>query len=268
MGKISDALEKIDSREELSIVDPRDGEEQVEESILPETPSTIAIEQDASPSKVNGRWDDRLLKAINSNSKLPEIFETLRSTIIHPLDGKMIPQTIMVGSAIPKEGKSFITANLGVSLANSMEKHCLLVDLNLRNPTLAHAFGINRKYGLVDYMRDQVNLAEVVIETSVPKLSILPSGTLPDDPVELMSSPRIHAFVEDVSNRYEDITIIFDSPPMLMAAESIALAGQVDAILMVVRQGKVKKTEVQRSIDVIDKNKILGIVFNDLPSVN
>ena len=268
MGKISDALEKIDSLEELRIVNSQDGKGQIEESVISEASSAIAIEEDANPVRVNGKWDDRLLKAINNNSKLPKVFQTLRSTIIHHIDGKKIPKSIMVGSSMPGEGKSFITANLGVSFANSMDQHCLLVDCNLRNPTLAHAFGIYQKYGLVDYLIDQVDLAEVVIETSVPKLSILPSGAIPNDPAKLLSSPWMQAFIEEVSNRYEDSTIIFDSPPMLMADESIALAGQVDAIVMVVRQGTAKKNEAKRFIDVVDKTKILGIVFNVLPPLN
>ena len=73
----------------------------------------------------------------------------------------------------------------------------------------------------------------------------------------------MHTFIKEVSNRYEDRVIIFDSPPMLMAAESLVLAGQVDAIILVVRRGRAKKHEVEKFINTVDKNKILGIVFND-----
>ncbi|MFC1831132.1 CpsD/CapB family tyrosine-protein kinase [Thermodesulfobacteriota bacterium] len=264
MGKISDALEKIDYLEERSIIDHRGGKEQIEESILPEAPSVIAIEEDANPVKVNGEWDERLSIALNNNSKLPKVFETLRSTIINPIDGTKVPQTIMVASSIAQEGKSFIAANLGVSFARGSEQHCLLVDINLLKPTLAQAFGINQKYGLADYLRDQADIAEVVIKTSLPKLSILPGGIAPDDSADLLSSPRMHALVEDLSNRYEDSTIIIDSPAMLTATESVVLSGQVDAILMIVRQGMTKKKEAQRFIDVVDETNILGIVINDI----
>ena len=73
----------------------------------------------------------------------------------------------------------------------------------------------------------------------------------------------MQGFIEEVSSRYEDRIIIFDSPPMLLAAESIVLAGQVDAIIMVIRQGRAKKAEVERFIHSLDKEKVLGIVFND-----
>ena len=265
MGKISDALDRIDSLEEIGIVDPRPGNDQIEESIPPETSSVIAIKKDVNSVEVNGKWDDRLFKAVNYNSKMVEVFKILKSKILHPPDGRHPPKSIMVSSSIRKEGKSFITANLGVSIANTMDRHCLLVDCDLRHPTLAQSLGINPKYGLADYLRDQVELADVIVKTPLQMLSVLPSGVVPENPAELLSSSRMHAFYDEISNMYEDSIIVFDSPAMFIAAESMVLAGKVDAIILVVRQGRAKNTEVQRFVDAVDETKILGIVFNDLP---
>ena len=268
MGKIADALDKIDSLEEKGTGDPKRLQKQVKESFSPEAPADNVAQRDANLIDASGKWDYRLFKAVNNDSAMPEVFKTLRSKILHPPDGSKVPKSIMVASSVPKEGKSFIAANLGVSFSKGMDQHCLLVDCDLRHPTLAQSLGINQKYGLVDYLRGQVDyLAWLIVKTSVQKLSVLPSGSVPNNPEELLSSSRIQTFIEEVSSRYEDCIIIFDSPPMLMAAESVVLAGQVDAIILVVRQGHAKKTEVQRFIDVVDKSKILGIVFNDLPSV-
>jgi exopolysaccharide/PEP-CTERM locus tyrosine autokinase len=229
----------------------------------PKARTHIPIEKSASGIETNGKWDTRLSNAVSNDSALPEVFRTLRSKILHPLDGTQIPRSILVTSAIPREGKSFVTANLGISIANGMDQHCLLVDCDLRQPTLAQSLGVNQNYGLVDYLRDQVNLAELITKTSVQKLSILPSGSAPSNPAELLSSSRIQGFTDEVSNRYEDRIIIFDSPPVLLAAESLVLASQVDAIVLVIRQGQAKRAQIQKTVDIVDKDKILGIVFND-----
>ncbi len=296
MGKISDALDKIESsddfengglkhvREHLkepisSRVAPGTDEEQIveaieitgkwqgkkEESTILETVSDITIEKVENQDEVSSKWDDRLFKAVNGKSKLPEVFQTLRSTIIHPPDGKKIPQAIMVTSSIAQEGKSFIAANLGVSFASGLNRHCLLVDCNLRKPTLGQSFGINRKYGLVDFLREQVNLADLIKETSVPKLSVLPSGCVPNNPAELLSSSRVSALFK-ISQACMRITLLFLTVRHCLRQRSLViLADKVDAIIMVVRHGVTKRTEVQRFVDVVDKAKILGIVFNDLP---
>ena len=157
------------------------------------------------------------------------MFKALRSRILHPLDGDTAPKTIMVTSAVPKEGKSFITANLGISLAHGMDQHSLLVDCDLRKPVLAKMFGLDNRVGLVDYLRDDVPLSELIVKTPVKTLSVLTSGKSPANPAELLGSTRMSALVDELSGRYDDRVIIFDTPPMLVAAESSVLAGQVDA---------------------------------------
>jgi capsular exopolysaccharide synthesis family protein len=144
-----------------------------------------------------------------------------------------------------------------------MDQHALLVDCDLRRPTLAALFGITKNTGLVDHLRDNVELSKLIDKTAVEKLTILASGLPPSNPAELLSSSRMHALVEELSCRYDDRIIIFDSPPMLIAAETTVLAGLVDGVILVVRQGVSRKMEIQKLIDKIGKERIIGIVFND-----
>lgn len=264
MGKIAEALEKAGCQEGIK----QNVEECAQE--LPEIKQTsISIsnqktDEKAEPSKVLcGRWDERLFYAVNDDICLPEVFKVLRSRILHLKDGGTAPKTIMVTSAIPKEGKSFVTANLGISLAHGMDQHSLLVDCDLRKPALAAMFGIDKSKGLVDYLRDHMKLSELISKTAMKKLSILTSGKPAVNPAELLGSSRMHALVEELSSRYEDRIIIFDSPPILIAAESSVLAGQVDAVILVVRQGGASTTEIQKVVDIIGPDRIIGIVFND-----
>lgn len=264
MGKLTEALEKAGYQE---------GIKQSVESCAQELPEITQTSISTSVPKSDkksetskalcGRWDERLFNAVNDDAYLPEVFKVLRSRILHPKDGGATPKTIMVTSAVPKEGKSFITANLGISLAHGMDQHSLLVDCDLRKPSLAGMFGIDESMGLVDYLRDHVNLSELISKTSMKKLSILTSGKPAVNPAELLSSSRMHALVEELSNRYEDRIIIFDSPPILVAAESSVLAGQVDAVVLVVRQGGASSTDIEKVIEIIGSERIIGIVFND-----
>jgi exopolysaccharide/PEP-CTERM locus tyrosine autokinase len=169
----------------------------------------------------------------------------------------------MITSAAPKEGKSFVIANLGISLAQGLDQYCLLVDCDLRRPSLTKMLGLDNSRGLVDYLRDHESLDTLISKTSVNKLSVLPSGKPPVNPAELLSSTRMRELIEELSGRYDDRFIIFDSPPVHVASESIVLAGLVDTVILVVRQGGASKDMIKRLIDTIGKERLLGFVFND-----
>lgn len=256
MVKISEVLDKA------SLSGIQQSQEDQQSSPLKPTQEKYTKQHQLAKS-LSGKWDERLFMAVNNDSYLPEVFKALRSRILHPLDGEMVPKTIMVTSAIPKEGKSFVTSNLGISLAHGMDQHSLLVDCDLRKPALARMFGVGNNVGLVDYLRDDVALSELIMKTPVETLSLLTSGKSPANPAELLGSTRMSALVEELSGRYEDRIIIFDSPPLLVAAESSVLAGQVDAVIVVVRQSTSGRAQIQKMIDIIGPERIMGIVFND-----
>lgn len=266
MGKISEALDKAGYEEGVEQGKKQDGQlsPEMQQPFAGQSPvETKTTIKPGQAKTLSGKWDERLFLAANDNIHLPEVFRVLRSRILYPKDGKAVPRTLMITSAIPKEGKSFITANLGISLAQGMDQHSLLVDCDLRRPSQAALFGIETKAGLVDYLRDNVELTQLIVGTAVQKLSLLPSGKPPVNPAELLSSARMHALIEELSSRYSDRMVIFDSPPALVTAETGVLAGKVDAVILVVRQGGAGKADVQKLIDIIGANRILGIVFND-----
>jgi protein-tyrosine kinase len=278
MGKISDALEKAGREGEKdakkvskSIVVDNSQEtppiSQASASLTttktPPEPVSLAqpVYMDDQPV-AHEIWDERLFKAVNEDQFLPEIFKTLRSRILLPGDDKPVPKTIMVTSAEPKEGKSFITANLGVSLAQGLDQHCLLVSCDLRRPSLSYLFGLDSDYGLVDYLRDKKDLSGLIQKTSVDKLSIIASGKPPVNPAELLGSSRMKALVEELSRRYEDRIVIFDSPPYQLAAEAAVLAKLVDSVILVVRQGGAARHQAKKLVEKIGHERLLGVVFN------
>lgn len=221
--------------------------------------------QDRLPERdvfMGAGWDERLLQATGFSNLISESFRLLRSKLLKPPDGRPVPKSIMVTSALPQEGKSFIAANLAISLAHGVDQHCLLVDCDLRLPSLAKSLGVENHVGLVDYLRGEANLSSLIQKTAVDKLSIVASGIAPANPSELLGSSRMQDLVEELSARYPDRIVIFDSPPVNVASESIVLGQVVDGVVLVVRHGKAGKMLLHKVISDIGRDKIVGVVFN------
>ena len=230
------------------------------------TVQTAAPEEHAAFREGSGRWDDRLVQANSFSGEVAESFRLLRSKILMPSEGRPTPKTIMVTSVLPREGKSFVSANLGISLAQGVDHYSLLVDCDLRLPTLASLFGMSSTRGLTDYLKHKTEIATLIRRTSMDKLSILASGVPPVNPAELLGSERMHGLVCELAARYPDRFVIFDSPPLKVASESMVLAREVDGVVLVVRQGVSSRVLIEQAIEDIGKQKIIGVVFNGYKS--
>lgn len=264
MGKIADGLAKAKANSHRG--EENKSSTPSEQIVIPSSSSKPGAKSSAQPAArpyaASSKWDERLSKAINDDPYLPEIFKSLRSRILHPFDKRPRPKSVIVLSAAANEGKSFITANLGISLAQSINQYCLIVDCDLRRPTLSSLFGLENNLGLVDYLVEDRDLDELLTETSLDTLSMLPSGKPPPNPAELLGASRMRSLVIELSDRYSDRIILFDCPPTLAASETLVLAGQMDAVIVVVREGGAKKAQIQKLVDSIDSDRLLGVVFN------
>jgi exopolysaccharide/PEP-CTERM locus tyrosine autokinase len=170
----------------------------------------------------------------------------------------------MVTSATSGEGKSFVAANLAIGIAHDFHSHALLVDCDLRNPTLAHWFGLENNKGLADYLMGDGNVSELISKTEVERLTLLPGGKAQENPTELIGSRKMEALVHELKSRYRDRYVVFDSTPLLATSESEVLAKLVDEIIVVVRAGSTPRETVNQAIASLEKKKILGLVLNDV----
>jgi exopolysaccharide/PEP-CTERM locus tyrosine autokinase len=254
MGKISEALErhkkeKSIKAERLPVGEPKNS---VKKGPQPLPTPELIIRNGFSP---------KLLVLSTPESLDAENFKILRSQILFPKDGES-PRTIMVTSAFPDEGKTFVAANLAVSLALGIDQHVLLVDCDLRNPNLHQMLGYSNTEGLHEYLTGQRELADLFIRTRIEKLSLLTAGSSSPNPSELLASTMMKEFLEEVKGRYQDRFIIIDVPPSHITAEANVLTNYVDAVIFVVMAQKSSRETIQRSIENLGKKKILGIVFN------
>lgn len=272
MGKISKALSKSGAEKVSNAVNAdlskkkQPSNRQIERSDIAQQeqktsvlPTSSSFKSESKTSKE--RWDERLRAAAEDYPAIAESFRRLRTKILHPVHKESI-QTILVTSAVLEEGKSFVSANLGVILAQSMEKHAILVDCDLRRPSLAALFGLNGRQGLVDHLRDGVRLSELIQKTGMERLSIIPAGQAPQNPSELLVSDKMTKMIDELASRYQDRMVILDSPPGQAASETAVLAQHVDKVVVVVRWGGVGREQVKKLVDAIGRDKVLGVVFN------
>jgi exopolysaccharide/PEP-CTERM locus tyrosine autokinase len=208
-----------------------------------------------------GSWDERLIKATGVSSSVAESFRTFRTKILHPESGNPI-RKVLVTSAVPGEGKSFVCANMAVSFAQGVDHHALMVNCDLRKPSLEKMFGLSNDEGLVNYLRDNAEIGSLITEVGVNKLSLLPAGPPPVNPAELLGSEMMEQLVEELAGRYDDRVVFFDSPPLQVASETAVLAKYVDGIVLVVRWGASRREYVQSLVEQLGKSNIIGIVFN------
>jgi exopolysaccharide/PEP-CTERM locus tyrosine autokinase len=207
--------------------------------------------------------DNNLVSFLNPASFESEQFKILRTNLLFPASGKS-PRSILVTSVAPGDGKSFVAANLAVSVAAHVNWNVLLVDCDLRRPSIHRLFGFQEASGLSDYLSSGRELHSFLLKTAVERLTILPAGGLPSNPSELLSSEKMKAFIKEVTERYNDRLIILDSPPPEITAESTALARHVDGILLVVKYAKTRGDDAAELISKLGKEKILGAVVNNL----
>jgi len=214
------------------------------------------------PASHNEKMDQNLVSFFNPQSFEAEQFKILRSNLLYPVTGNP-PRSVMITSPMPGEGKSFVAANLAISVALNINRHVLLMDCDLRRPSIHSRFGFEDVPGLVDYLSNGVPLLDLLIRTYIDKLTILPGGQPPDNPSELLSSERMSELLAEATERYPDRLIILDSPPPALTAETSVLSRWVDGVVIVIKHGKTPRDGVSDVIDKIGKEKIIGAVMNN-----
>ena len=205
-----------------------------------------------------------LLVTVNDpNTQAAEEYRKLKSFIVKLTKEGTFLNMLMVTSSVGGEGKSLTSLNLAISMAQDFDHTVLLVDADIRKPTLHSYLGIENSIGLTDCLLDGVEVKEALIRTGIGKLSFLPAGRSVPNPAEVFSSQRMSDFILEMKNRYPDRYVIIDSPPVLPFAETRSLSAIVDGIVLVAKEGLVTLHNIEETIECIKGTPMLGIVYND-----
>lgn len=170
---------------------------------------------------------------------------------------------VMVTSALPREGKSFTSLNLALSIATELNQTALFIDADIARRTNSRFLGLVDKPGLTDLlMSDNADLSEFLLKTNIPNLSILPAGTYYEETHEMWASIRMRKLLTELSERYNDRVVIFDAPPVLLDSSSQILARQTGQVVFVIEAEKTAKQVIQDALESIADAQYIGLVLN------
>ncbi len=194
--------------------------------------------------------------------EVKEAYKTLRTNVTFSINGKDT-KVIAVTSAMPGDGKTLNAINHAISFAQ-IEKKTIIIDADMRLPTVAGKLKIEQEYGLSNYLAGQKQLADIIFRCKEYGLDVIPSGTIPPDPTRLLQSTRMRAMIERLRDAYD--YIIIDLPPVTTVSDASIIAKDVDGYLLVVRNGQ---TDIRAVADMMERlsmaeAKVIGFVNNDV----
>ena len=204
----------------------------------------------------------RLLSGSRSGGSVLESYRVLRSNVRFAAVDTPI-HSLLITSTVPGEGKSVTAYNLAVAMALD-GRNVILVDTDLRRPTMHEKAKVAQQPGLTNVLVGHTSLEDAIKETNIPGLRVLPAGPLPPNPAELLNSQamkQLHKALKDQAD-----IVIFDSPPCLATADAQVMAAETDGVLYVVQFGEAKKSAVRHAVEMLRqaRTRILGVVFNKI----
>ncbi|GMX63480.1 CpsD/CapB family tyrosine-protein kinase [Paenibacillus elgii] len=208
----------------------------------------------------------KLITYENPRSYISESYRMLRTNIqFSEIDHQI--RTILVTSSEPGEGKSTTISNLAVAFAQE-GKNVVLIDADMRNPTLHHYFMKSNRQGLSNLLAGQLNVKQALSETHIEHLTVLTSGPIPPNPAEMLASKRMDQLLEDLLQTFD--VVLLDSPPVLAVTDAQIVATKCDGVVFVLGSGKVKRYRASKALARLQhvNAKILGVVLNNKPNNN
>jgi len=204
----------------------------------------------------------RRVMAAYDKGPFVDAFKILRTQVMHRLKENGW-NVLGVTSPGHGEGKTLTAVNLAVSLAMETTQTVLLVDANLRSPSIHEVFGLHECQGLADFLLDDRPVEDLLVHPGIGRFVLLPGGRGIPNSTEVLTSPKMLALVEEFKHRYPSRVVIFDLPPLLHTADVLAFSPYTDALLLVVEEGKTTAEDVQRALLLVkDSRPVLGTVMN------
>lgn len=202
---------------------------------------------------------NRLVSVADSHTPAAEAFRLLSVRLRH-LRRERSLQKLLITSTIPQEGKSVVSANLACALASGTRQKTLLLEGDIRRPSLSKVFGLKEYPGISEWLEGKRSLLESIYRLDPAGIWFLPAGHSPLNPLELLESKKLPAAMAQLSEWFD--WIIIDSPPVLPLADTSVWMRLAEGILLVVRQGITQKGHLKKGIEGLESNKVLGAVLN------
>lgn len=204
--------------------------------------------------------ENRLIAAIPGH-EFKDAYRMLRTRVLQTMRENNWTSVAVTGPATGC-GKTLTAINLAISLAMEVTHTVLLVDLDLRKPSVHEYFGYKPEVGLSDYLKGDVAVHEMLFSPSIERLVVLPGREEVPNSSEMLRSPKMVALVNELKHRYPDRLVVFDLPPILAADDALSFAPYTDCMLMVAEAGGTSRDDLQKSLDVLKSVPVIGTVLN------
>jgi protein-tyrosine kinase len=204
----------------------------------------------------------RLVAANQYNLPIAEEYRKLKSLIVQITKKNPEQNLLLVTSSIGGEGKSLTALNLAISLAQEHNRKVLIIDTDLRKPSIGNYLGLNPQQGLTDCLNGSADLEKVLIKTEFENLTFLPAGITRINPVELFSSPKMKNLLAQLKESFRDGYVVIDSSPALPFAEARILSGLADSVVYIVKEGGTSLKNIQDGLNSLYEANVIGIVYN------
>lgn len=201
-----------------------------------------------------------LVAGLAPKSPAAEQYRALRTRLAH-LDGAHNIRSVLITSPQKGEGKSITSANLALTMAQELHRQVVLVEADLRKPSLQQLFGLPPGPGLAEYLCGAVDLNSVMKFLPDYQLTVIPAGMAPTNPAELLGSTGMRRMLDQLRTRFD--RVLLDTPPVLPLADVAVLAPMVDGSLLVVRAGVTPKPAIENALRAFDSSRLLGVVLNE-----
>ena len=205
---------------------------------------------------------DKKVVSVLEKDGVADQYKLLRTMILNRtrLKGH---NSIEITSFKDGEGKSLTSVNLAIILAKEARQNVLLVDMDLRRPSIHNILGIDSEPGLKGYFLNNVPLKDIIVYPGIERLTVIPAGGRMDNSTEIIGSHRMENLVRELGNRYQDRYIIFDVPGLSACSDPLILSSYVNAIVLVARAGRTTTEDITSGMALLKDKNVLGVVLND-----
>jgi len=232
-----------------------------EKVVLKKEAPTLKFPEVKSETLVLPSKEEPPILIVTPQSFAGEEFRKLKTQIFQRLPNP--PHSILVTSATPQEGKTMVSVNLAIAISQEIQGKAILIDGDLRKPSIHLAKSKSSK-GLSNYLSDGIPLSEILINSEIENLRIITAGSSTRKSSELIGSKRMRDLMESLREPGDNLYIIIDSSPIISTTEPILLSKMVDGIILVVRADRTPRETIQRTVKLIDRQKVIGVVFNQI----
>ncbi len=283
MDSLQEAIEKARKEREGNIGQTAALGEQPEQPTQPDAaPASVQTSEpppkrEASPAEVQATRIDysatrqvelneaalerNRVVAGNIHDPAMEAYRQLRSQVLSHMKEHNW-QTLAITSAHENAGKTLTAVNLAICMSQEVSQTVMLVDLDLRTPHVHNTLGVDIDQGIVDHLQGRKNLGDIMFNPGFPRLVIVPGIPQGRFSSEILSSPEMETFMNDITGRYPNRIIIFDLPPLLRNDDALVFVPKADASLLVVEEGVTTPDDIERCMQLMNKSHVLGTILN------